>query len=177
MKHYNVTIVSKNKKALNTFVSFFVSNLNLNFNTINKYFEKKTKRKVLTILKSPHVNKKAQEQFESKLFSKQLTLYLPNHYQCLVFLKKIKTIFAEVKIKIKFIHNKNLIDKKQVYVFNTRNFELNLFSNNRNCNNRLLRQNRIENYEAKKELTLKRVERYIKIADICGELHTHPRLK
>jgi hypothetical protein len=184
MKHYNITIVSKNKKALVAFFLFFGGNLDLNFNTINKYFERKKRRKILTILKSPHVNKKAQEQFESKLFSKQLTLYLPNHFQYLLFLKKIKTIFTEVRVKIKFIHNKNLLKKKQMYIFNIQNFKLELLNDKTNrgsCRPKKIslaqrytniaqKEGKISTYDKARPDISQQIKQYIEIADIYGEL-------
>ena len=76
MKSYHLIIQSRNQKSISTFFPFFLSSIqNLNFNVIQKYFEKKRKKKILTILKSPHVNKKAQEKFEFRYYSKQITLH------------------------------------------------------------------------------------------------------
>lgn len=170
MKHYDIITASKNKKSLETFSWFFSNNSRSSFNTINRYFKKKKRKKVLTILKSPHVNKKAQEQFESKLFSKQLTLYLPKHHQYLLFLKKIKAIFSDIKIRIRFIHNKSLTKKKQVYVFNTQNFKLKLLDNSPYQNKNIQKQNNIDIKSNGGGSVLKQVKQYIKIADIYGEL-------
>ena len=103
MLHYYITIISKNKSSIKNFFIFFDQALN-NFNTIKKHLKKKQKRKFLTILKSPHVNKVAQEQFEARLFSNQVSVYYsPKNLQLLILLKKIKThIFPDVKIKIRF---------------------------------------------------------------------------
>jgi ribosomal protein S10 len=173
MKHYNITIASKNKKSLDAFLFFFGSNLELNFNLINKYFEKKKKRKILTILKSPHVNKKAQEQFESKVFSKQLTLYVPKHLQYLLFFKKIRTIFTDIKIKIKFLQNRHSIKKKQIYIFNIQNFKLNMLNTSSYCNkdSQKLKRNKIKSYSENKLNILQQVKRSIRITDIYGELY------
>jgi ribosomal protein S10 len=173
MKHYNITIASKNKKSLDAFLRFLGDNLDLNFNLINKYFEKKKQRKILTILKSPHVNKTAQEQFESKIFSKQLTLYVPKHFQCLLFFKNIRTVFTDIKIKIKFIQNKNSMKNKQIYIFNIKNFKSELLSNPsyHNKNLRELKQDKIKSYCDNKSNILQQVEQSIKIADIYGELY------
>ena len=68
-----------------------------------QYFPKKQKTNIFTILKSPHVNKKAQEQFEIFVFSKQLTLYSIKKLKYLFYLKKIQeSLFSNVKVKIKF---------------------------------------------------------------------------
>src|SRR6476660_9100922 len=121
MKHYQLTITSKNKKSIENCFLFFFNNAN------KKNLKKKKKKTILTILKSPHVNKSAQEQFEFKLFSKQLSLYSQKNFQILFFLKKIKIyLFPDVKMKIKFILNKNLSEKIKVHIFNPTNFKLNV---------------------------------------------------
>jgi len=89
MKHYKLTIISKNKKSAENCFLFFSNNMNeLNVNIVKKYLKKKKKKNLLTILKSPHVNKTAQEQFESKLFSKQLNIYSSRNFKFLLVLKK-----------------------------------------------------------------------------------------
>ena len=72
---FSVTITSRNKNSTNDFFLFFNENTVYKSNVIKKYFQKKIEKKRLTILKSPHVNKKAQEQFESRLFKKQFTIH------------------------------------------------------------------------------------------------------
>ena len=76
MKSYHLIFSAKNKNSLNYNFKFFKHSL-LNSNTIKKHFQKRTKKHFLTILKSPHVNKSAQEQFESHIFSKQLSIFSP----------------------------------------------------------------------------------------------------
>lgn len=129
MKHYKLTIISKNKKSAENCFLFFSNNMNeLNVNIVKKYLKKKKKKNLLTILKSPHVNKTAQEQFESKLFSKQLSIYSSRNFKFLLVLKKIKTyLFPDVKLKVKFILNKNLSEKIKANIFNPSNFKLNVF--------------------------------------------------
>jgi ribosomal protein S10 len=88
MKTFNVTITSRNKNSINDFFLFFNGNTVCNLNVIKKYFQKKIEKKKLTILKSPHVNKKAQEQFESRLFKKQFTVQTTKNLKYLIFLKR-----------------------------------------------------------------------------------------
>lgn len=79
-----LTYSSFSKKALNSYRTF----LNLQFLKYNlKYvfiFLPK-KRKLTTLLKSPHVNKKAKETFE--LFNYQFLLILNYDSKCFSFLK------------------------------------------------------------------------------------------
>jgi len=68
MKTFKITIFSRNQHSVNKFFSLFINNVDSNFTVIKKHFQNKRAKKIITILKSPHVNKKAQEQFENKLF-------------------------------------------------------------------------------------------------------------
>lgn len=106
MIQYHITIISKNKNSIKNFFKFFNQILK-NLNKIKKYLKKKHKIKILTILKSPHVNKTAQEQFETRFYLSQITIYYsPKNLQLLIFLKKIKVyLFPDLKIKIKFSIN------------------------------------------------------------------------
>ena len=76
MKKFDLIVKSKNKNILNNFFLFLKEN---NLNQIQKCFPKKTKYNRLTILKSPHVNKKAQEQFEKIIFKNQIILQINKH--------------------------------------------------------------------------------------------------
>lgn len=99
MTFLNLHVKSKNRKSINNFTIFYFKILNLN--SIKKIKSKKKKHTILTILKSPHVNKKAQEQFEIIFFSKQLTIFNANLFKSSISYKKIKTnLFPDVKIKV-----------------------------------------------------------------------------
>ena len=103
---FNVTILSRNKNSINDFFLFFNENTLYNLDVIKKFFQKKIKKKKLTILKSPHVNKKAQEQFESRLFKKQFTIQTTRNFQYLIFLKRLNyNLFPDINIKLKYIIN------------------------------------------------------------------------
>lgn len=128
MKHYQINIESKSKKHLENFLLFFSKSLK-NYHLINKLIPNKKKRKILTILKSPHVNKKAQEQFQFNTYSKKINFYSVQNTIALLFIKKISsTVFSNVKIKVKFPININLIKKSQTKILNPTNFKLNFFS-------------------------------------------------
>lgn len=69
---------------------------------------KKLKTVVISVLKSPHVNKTAQEQFEYKIFKSKLLLKSKNFLRILLLLKKFsKIFFSDVNIKICFIIKSN----------------------------------------------------------------------
>lgn len=170
MLYYYITIISKNKSSIKKFFIFFTQALN-NFDTIKKHLKKKQKRKFLTILKSPHVNKVAQEQFEAKLFSNQVNIcYSPKNLQFLILLKKTKThLFPDVKMKIKFSLNKFLIKKTQLKILNPSSFRLNFFSS---IKKRLKKTKRYRNYQYNKQkiIKLNKTKSLIKIFDTYGNL-------
>lgn len=115
-----VSIYSKNLNSLTNFLKFFYK-LQMNQLFRLKLFtvqsQKKKKTSFFSVLKSPHVNKKAQEQFEFYTHSKQLKIHVSKLNQFLTICKIIKTkLFFDVKIETKFVlSNKlfkyNLFDK------------------------------------------------------------------
>lgn len=120
MKTFNIVISSKNQDSLNKFIYVFFKNTYLNFNIIKRSFKKKKRKIVLTLLKSPHVNKKAQEQFETRFFSKEFKIQVFQNFKFLIFLKKLKKhLFPDIKTKIKFATNNK---KLCIKVFNPNNF-------------------------------------------------------
>ena len=90
MKLHCLTISSKNVRSIQNFLVFWEKVVEPNINLIRKTFQKRSKKKVLTLLKSPHVNKTAQEQFEFRTYSKQLWIYSTHNFNVLILLKKIK---------------------------------------------------------------------------------------
>ena len=68
-----ITVSSKSKETLKLFLAFLSKFKHSNL--IIKYFPKRKIKKFVTILKSPHVNKSAQEQFEFKINTKKLMLW------------------------------------------------------------------------------------------------------
>ena len=123
MKLSHLVFYSKNNRSLLNAILFFLANSD--DLKVQKYFSKKTKRKILTILKSPHVNKTAQEQFEIKTFSKQLSSYNIKNSKFLFFFKSLKeNTFADLNFKIKFSVNKKKEKKTTSLIFNPNNLRL-----------------------------------------------------
>ena len=105
---FYITIYAKEKTTLGKFMNFFskVNVVALNFFSKK---QKKNKHKFVTILKSPHINKTAQEQFEYKFFTSQIVLYSTDLFFCFVIFKRIlKKGFPGLKIKL--LHS---FDKKK----------------------------------------------------------------
>lgn len=82
----------------------------------------------MTILKSPHVNKKAQEQFEIRFFKKQLTIKSIKIFKYLIFLKKLNfNLFSDVNITLKYSIKKKETQKLNLKIFILENFKLKKF--------------------------------------------------
>jgi ribosomal protein S10 len=102
MTKYRIKLCSKDKKSLHHFLSFLkhnikTQNFQLSFNSLRK---KKVVKKV-TVLKSPHVNKTAQEHFGYTLYSIELLCYSWEIKKYLIILKKIRNqLFPGIKIQI-----------------------------------------------------------------------------
>lgn len=168
MIQYHFIIISKNKYSIKNFFIFFNYTL-ISFNIIKKYLKKIQKKKILTILKSPHVNKTAQEQFETKQFVSQITIsYSPKNLQILIFLKKIKIyLFPDIKIKIKFTVDKSFIKKTQSKILNPDNYKLDFFNKQLKKNTKHYKN---KHFSIKKKYILKQIEYFLKIFDIYGNL-------
>jgi ribosomal protein S10 len=106
-----LSIYSKNRESLTNFLKFFyklkeIKILKLKLYT--KQSQKKRKNILLSVLKSPHVNKKSQEQFECNLYTKQLNIWVYQLNKFLFLWKWIKTkLFFDINVKIKFLLDKN----------------------------------------------------------------------
>jgi ribosomal protein S10 len=104
--YINFIVKSKNKNSLKRFFKAserILRNHKLKVYKKTVFFQKKGAKKLFTILKSPHVNKTAQEQFQFKFFTKNLRMKSFRISKVLVVLKKIQSVcFADVQIKIKF---------------------------------------------------------------------------
>jgi ribosomal protein S10 len=170
MKSYHLTFLSKNKNSLQSAFFFFLKTSILNFNVVKKYFQKKTKKHFLTILKSPHVNKKAQEQFEIRIFSKQLSIYSPKKLKYILFLKKTQeNLFSDVKVKIKFSLNEKKQNNFRFTILNPNNYKLDINKN------RISQKDSLSSIKAKKNLQKftskdnKKTKHFLEIVDIYGE--------
>ncbi len=174
MLQYRITIVSKNKNSINNFFKILFNILKKKKNII-KYLKKKRKVKVLTLLKSPHVNKTAQEQFESRLYVRQIYLnYSAKNFHVLILLKKLKIyIFNDIQFKTEFIINNFLKQKHQLQLLNPNNFKLNFFK--KKTKNTNLKDKNIQTFKNicyKKDNLFTQTKYLLKIFDIYGHFLT-----
>merc|ERR1712183_472559 len=89
----------KDKRILKKFINFFTKLRSLPI--FIKPFSKREKRKFVTVLKSPHVNKTAQEQFEYRFFFKDFLVFSSKPLILFLFLKKLKNFsFSGIRIEV-----------------------------------------------------------------------------
>lgn len=113
---FTINIQSKNLKSLNKFLMIlnnenFFKKLHIKFFKI-MHKSNKTK-KVLTILKSPHVNKSAQEQFEHITYKKNVICFSEQPFLFILVLKSLRfKHFSDISVLIKF--NSDTIKAKTI---------------------------------------------------------------
>lgn len=133
----NIYIYSKNYHSIKKVLNLF-SNKNLlkklNLTSLNlSFYTQKKKKKNFTVLKSPHVNKSAQEHFNYTIYSKRIKIYSNQPFLFLILLKKLKNYaFSDVYFKID-LKNYNIKAKQKFKnQVNPDNFLLSSFNVNLN---------------------------------------------
>jgi ribosomal protein S10 len=98
------TIKSKNKKSIFNFLSFLKSVAKKKIKSgIKKKRVQKQKHKKITLLKSPHVHKSAQTQFECRIYKTQTLIILFNALNFLMPIKRLLNYsFYDIKITVNF---------------------------------------------------------------------------
>lgn len=148
----NIYVYSKNYVSLKAFLNFFLKVCN--HERMKMYFvliqhSKPKAIKKFTVLKSPHVNKKAQEQFEFCLYKNQLSIYSYQNLKLLTILKKIQAkLFADIKIKVQFVFNHKKFEKEK---------------------KEKLSPNKV--FSKKMSVNKSKTNVYLKLLDIHGETH------
>lgn len=125
MRQYCLKISSKNEKSLKNFLIFFFKHLKTKFNIIQKSVAAHNSKKIITLLKSPHVNKTAQEHFELRIFSKQILLKSFYINKNLIFLKKsLNRLFQDISVNLEFITSVKINYKNRLLLFYPDNITL-----------------------------------------------------
>jgi ribosomal protein S10 len=124
----NIHIYSKNYKSIELFSTFFSNKTfteKLKITTFSLPFQNPVKKKIFTVLKSPHVNKTAQEHFEYNLYTKQFKICSHKGFLLLTFLKNLKyNLFPDIKFKIEVINQNLKFGQKLKNKVNSDNFSL-----------------------------------------------------
>jgi len=175
MKQYYFRISSKNEKSLRNFLFFFLNYLKAEFNIIYGSTYSNNKRKVITLLKSPHVNKTAQEHFELHTFSRQVIVktFLPN--KNFIFVKKvINQFFQDLSFKLEFINKSDLGHKNLLFILNPNNYKLHLEKlTHKNVRRDKQKSISKSNFLAKNNLT--KLSKFLNKASVFGEIITLSR--
>ena len=118
-----LNIKSNNIKSIIFFIKFLKNfykfyNLNYSFFIISK----PSKRKVFSILKSPHVNKISQEQFEIKTYNREIIIKTKTYLKFLLMFKKLNSsFFSDLNIIITlFIKNDYNLNKFYLNLIDSR---------------------------------------------------------
>lgn len=139
---------AKDQRVLEKF-SHFLTKLDTS-TFVLKHRSKQNQRKFVTILKSPHVNKTAQEQFEYRFYYKQFLINSLNPLTFFLMLKKAQnSSFSGLKLEIKSVLSSNEKTVNSKKIFNPDNFLLPLHS--------------------KKKASPVSIQKYIQLFDCYGE--------
>lgn len=130
-----IKVSSTNSNSLISFSKFLTNKLNKIKNIKVIFFNivktKKIKNKY-TVLKSPHVNKNAQEQFEIIHYSRIIQIYSYKNMFLLCIIKRlIYNLVSNIKLKINLTSNSNNIYKNLKADFNSNNIYLTRFNFNK----------------------------------------------
>lgn len=125
----DISIKSKNLRSINKFVTFlklYLTRKDLNTIVIKSEFKKVGNRKVITVLKSPHVNKNAQEQFEVSVYRVQITVFSLKYFLLLIFIKYVQStiLFSDIHLKVKVRINNSRYHNQIIDNLNPNNFYL-----------------------------------------------------
>nr|YP_010117986.1 ribosomal protein S10 [Phytophthora captiosa]AEP41438.1 40S ribosomal protein S10 [Phytophthora captiosa]AEP41439.1 40S ribosomal protein S10 [Phytophthora captiosa]AFQ02241.1 40S ribosomal protein S10 [Phytophthora captiosa]QPN53997.1 ribosomal protein S10 [Phytophthora captiosa]UXG53566.1 ribosomal protein S10 [Phytophthora captiosa] len=104
---YLLRITFKSFQKINQLKQNLLKLFNFKNIKINGLFQVKNKKKIFTLLKSPHVNKKSREHFIYKNYTPKIDIKFLNIFQLLNFLILFKKIFSKnLLINIKIIKKK-----------------------------------------------------------------------
>lgn len=132
MINCKIKLYSKTKESILQFIKLlqhsntFVKQLKFNFH-LSKV---KKERKRIAILKSPHVNKKAQEHYQIIVYTATINYFSWETYKSIFFIKKIKNfMFSGLKLKIEksIRSNKDILQKKLIDIRNKTPYEVFLY--------------------------------------------------
>ena len=110
MKNLKIIVKSNNKKASRQLMSFFNEKLKTNKFVLQKICLKTFNKNQFTILKSPNINKTAQEKFKRITFNTQIIFVITKFIYYLCFLKQLSQSFSSdccvfLKYKVICVYN------------------------------------------------------------------------
>ena len=156
---FHIKVSVKDKQTLNSFIRF-IKELKITSGFFNS-FPKRSKRKIITVLKSPHVNKTAQEQFEFRFYTKEFTVFSFKPLTFLLTLKKMNHLsFFGVNLQIKGVFLKT--KKKKLISVSPDNVRLGSAK---------------KYHRRSEEQSFIRSERYVRLFDHYGEIVLRENVK
>lgn len=169
-KNRQIKLYSKNKNSLNRFLQL-LSQINKKWKILTfvvKYNKKKKKK--VTVLKSPHVNKKAQTQFQTITYSALVRYSSWESKKNYILLKKIKNhLFPDVNIKQNIfvkssdLQSANQFEPKKIYYYKSTK---SLIENQKSKRSLLVFCGNGKN----KKLLLNKTFQFLKVLDHYGNL-------
>ena len=168
---FNIELFSKNKNSLIKFYRFFQQELKINATAAIgiKHLAKQTKTKKITILKSPHVNKTAQEHFKYRIFCNHFKLTSSKTFKLYTILKRVKNeLFPDVWFRMSHsikIFNKNTIIDPNLFNLNIKTLVMPIKKKqlHKSSSIHLL-------FRSDKKKLLKKTVAYLMLFDCHGEL-------
>jgi ribosomal protein S10 len=102
MHDINIYLQSKHKNYIYQFITLFNKKSRTLFRCIKLRFIKQACQPLVSILTSPHVNKKAQEQFKIKMYSLQLKVKTFELLKFIILFKRLSVnLLPNINLKIK----------------------------------------------------------------------------
>lgn len=102
MRYIKMCIQSKHQYYIDQFIILFNKKSRTFFKSIKQIFIKKKYQPRFSVLTSPHVNKKAQEQFEIKIYYWQMKVQTFELLKLGIFLKRVnESVFPNLNFKLK----------------------------------------------------------------------------
>lgn len=113
MHVFYIAIQSKHKTYITRFIKLFNLKSKAYFKSIKHYLQKKRNTSLFSILTSPHVNKRAQEQFKTCRLKLQLKIQTLEPLKLIILLKRLYSqSLPNLRIKIRITINKKISKRK-----------------------------------------------------------------
>ena len=120
---FYLKVSCKDERILKKFTTVFTKIKSLSI--FIKSFPTYEKRKFVTVLKSPHVNKTAQEQFEYRFYCKRFLICSGKPFTFFSLLKKLKNLsFLGINLEVKGLFEKNKTNKYSLKMISPDNIVL-----------------------------------------------------
>lgn len=124
----HLKIFSKNKNSQILFTKSINRILHenyLNLNCLMKNYQQTKTKQIFTVLKSPHANKTAQEQFQCNITSRRIGFYTFRLPKLIIILQKLqKELFPDVLTKIYLVLKVSDLKKFKNYRSNPKLYQL-----------------------------------------------------